>query len=205
MLRTCFPHLVLHEARVWELYDKWGGIVRYVLAKQEPASQSLLAAALASIDLDNLIFLLGAEEIESEGLASHCLLHLKPAGASDDEFSHPSDTASYVLARTVLASPYVNLRVFRALKQRHLQRLNDLLAQPIANNSFAKLYGDMYEIGASTLLLKGGAFKAFDCSTGMEVAGGVVYIPPSTKFIFGSNPYALIQEDIFRPPPLPSK
>jgi hypothetical protein len=49
MLRTCFQHLVPQEALVWERYSKWGGIVRYVLAKPGQSSQNLLLASLTSI------------------------------------------------------------------------------------------------------------------------------------------------------------
>ena len=186
MLHTCFPHLLPQESQVWELYDKWGGIVRYVLAKQGYSSQRQLKSALTNINLDELIFHLDAEEIESDDKASHRLLHLKPAGEGATEFSRPRDVASYMLERTELASQYVLELVYNAVEQRHLQRLNNLLAQPINSPSHARLYGDMYEIGAARVLLRGGVFSAFDCSTGAPVAGGVVTIPPSTKHVFGS-------------------
>lgn len=134
-------------------------------------------------DLDELFFHLGADEIESDDKASHRLLHLKPEGAGEHEFSDPYSVDSYMLARTELASPYVVELLFNALEQRHYQRLNNLLAQPIASASYAKLYGDMYEIGAARVLLKGGVFEAFDCSTGAHVAGGVV-VAPSTEHVF---------------------
>jgi hypothetical protein len=186
MLHTCFPRLVPHEKQVWLLYDMWGGIVRYVLAKQGASSQRLLNAALSSINLDELIFHLGAEEIESDDKASHRLLHLKPAGDDATEFSRPYDTASYMLERTELASPHVSELVYRALEQRHLHRLNNFLAQPISSPSHARLYGDMYKIGAARALLAGGDFAAFDCSTGALVAGGVISILPSTRHVFSS-------------------
>jgi hypothetical protein len=179
MLHTCFPHLLPQESQVWELYDKWGGIVRYVLAKQGSSSQRLLKSALTNISLDELIFHLGADEIESDDKASHRLLHLKPVGEGATEFSCPRDVASYMLERTELASQYVLELVYNAVEQHHQQRLNNLLAQPIISPSHARLYGDMYEIGAARVLLRGGAFKAFDCSTGAPVAGGVVNIPPA--------------------------
>ena len=186
MLHTCFPRLVPHEKQVWLLYAMWGGIVRYVLAKQGDSSQWLLRSALSSINLDELIFHLGAEEIESDDKASHRLLHLKPVGEGATEFSRPYDMASYMLERTELASPHAIELVYNALKRRHLQRLNNLLAQPISSPSHARLYGDMYEIGAARALLCGGAFEAFDCSTGAPVAGGVICIPYSTRHVFSS-------------------
>ena len=90
MLHTCFPHLLPQESQVWELYDKWGGIVRYVLAKQGSSSQRLLKSALTNISLDELIFHLGADEIESDDKASHRLLHLKPVGEGATEFLAPA-------------------------------------------------------------------------------------------------------------------
>ena len=154
MLHTCFPHLVPHEERVWLLYDMWGGIVRYVLAKQGASSQRLLKAALININLNELISHLGAEEIE-DGKASHCLLHLKPVGQGATEFSRPYDTASYMLERVELASPRVTELVHCALQRRHLQRLKKLLARPVRSPSHAKLYGDMYKSGAARALLSG--------------------------------------------------
>lgn len=186
ILHTCFSQLAPHEDLVWELYRKWGGIVRYVLAKQSSSSQRLLKASLTSIDLDDLIFHLGADEIESDDKASHRLLHLKPEGEGEHEFSNPYNIDSYMLARTELASKYAVELVYDALEQRHYQRLKNVLAQPIASASYAKLYGDMYEIGAARELLKGGDFEAFDCSTGAPVPGGKVNIPASTKHVFSS-------------------
>ena len=185
ILHTCFLQLVPHEDLVWELYRKWGGIVRYVLAKQGQSSQSLLKTSLTGIDLDDLIFHLGADEIESDDKASHRLLHLKPVGEDEHEFSDPFNIDSYMLARTELASQYAVELVYNALEQRHLQRLNNLLAQPISSASHAKLYGDMYEIGAARKLLNGGSFEAFDCSIGSAVEGGIV-ISPSTRHTFSS-------------------
>lgn len=179
--RTCFPKL--DEDEVWELYRKWGGIVRYVLAKQDLDSQKLLKSALTSVDLDGLLFDLGADEIESDSKASHRLLHLKPVGEGKDEFSDPYNIDSYMLDRTELASEYVAERVYSALQQHHYQRLTDLLAQPIVSASYAKLYGDLYESAAARVLLKGGTFEAFDCSAGAQVAGGVI-VTPCTKHVF---------------------
>ncbi len=186
ILHTCFPQLLLSQDLVWELYRKWGGIVRYVLAKQRTSSQKLLKAALTRIDLDDLIFHLGDDEIESDDKASHRLLHLKPVGEGEHEFSDPYNIDSYMLARTELASKHAAELVYNALEQRHYQRLKNLLAQPIASASYAKLYGDMYEIGAARELLKGGDFDAFDCSTGARVPGGKVTIPVSTRHPFSS-------------------
>jgi hypothetical protein len=185
MLRTCFQHLTSQEALVWERYSKWGGIVRYVLAKESQSSQSLLKSSLTNIDLDDLIFHLGADEIEGDDKASHRLLHLKPAGEVQGkvEFSEPHSFDSYTLARTELASKYVLGLVFSAMTQRHLQHLQNLLAQPIFSQSCAKLYGEVFERGAAALLLKGGAFDAFDCATATMVS---VHIPPSTQHVFSS-------------------
>ena len=116
--------------------------------------------------------------------ASHRLLHLKPVGEGFSEFLNSFDIDSYALSRTVLASPYVKERVYKAMQKRHFERLNQILAQPI-NSSYAILYGDLYEAGATTKLLEGGTFDAFDCSIGSAVEGGIV-IPPSTRHTFSS-------------------
>jgi hypothetical protein len=184
MLFTCFQHLLLEEENVWERYKKWGGIVRYVLTKSGAGSQQLLEDALTAIDLDDLIFHLGARAIESDDKASHRLLHLKPEGGGDMEFSgNAFEMASYVLARTELSSPYIQELVYKALEKRHFERLNHFLAQPILSTSYAKLYGDLYEICAAKALLKGGSFEVFDCSTGKQIEGGVS-IPACINHVF---------------------
>ena len=185
MLHTCFPHLLPQERQVWELYDKWGGIVRYVLGKHDRESQLLLEDSLTAVSLEGLFFHLGARVIESDDNASHRLLHLKPAGVLEgaDTFSNPYDASSYSLSHTVLASTFVKTRLLQCMQQRHFEHLNWVLAQPIATPSFARLYWELYEMGAIAKLLKGGEFDVFDCSTGTLVMGGLV-VPPSEKVIF---------------------
>ena len=185
MLRTCFQHLTSQNTLtlVWERYKKWGGIVRYVLAKPDAESQKLLEAALTAIDLEDLIFHLGALAIESDDKASHRLLHLKPVGEGELDFSDPYNVDSYMLDRTELASPYIKELIFKAMQQRHYERLNHVLAQPIINASYAKLYGDLYQIGATKKILEGGTFESFDCTTGTAVVGGIT-VPPSATCIF---------------------
>ena len=58
------------------------------------------------------MFHLGARAIESDDKASHRLLHLKPVGEGELEFSDPYNVDSYMLERTVLASPYIKELVF---------------------------------------------------------------------------------------------
>ena len=68
---------------------------------------SCLEDALTTIDFEDLMFHLGVRAIESDDKASHRLLHLKPVGEGESEFSHPSSTDSYTLSHTELASPYI--------------------------------------------------------------------------------------------------
>ena len=103
MLRTCFPHHLPQEALIWSLYEKWGGIVRYVLGKLDAESQLELEDAFTSANLEELFFHLGARALESDGSTSHRLLHLKPVGEGAVEFSNPSDINCYALARSQLA------------------------------------------------------------------------------------------------------
>ena len=163
MLRTCFPHLVPHEERVWELYGRWGGLVRYVLGKRGMESQLQLEDALTAATLEDLVLHLGARVIESRNSARnsalHRLLHLTPAGVLEgaDTFSGPYDASSYILTRTELASPFVKTRLFQFMQQRHFEHLNMVLAQPNASPSLSRLYGELREMGAVAKLLQGGA------------------------------------------------
>ena len=56
-----------------------------------------------------------------------------------------------------------------------------MLAQPLTSPSFAAFYGEKYEAAAIAKLLNGGTF---DCSTGTQVPGGGVRIPPSERCAF---------------------
>ena len=182
MLYTCFPQLVPQETFVWERYQKWGGIVRYVLGRLDVDSQEELASSFTAINLEELFFHLGARAIESEISVSHRLLHLKPIGEGAFGFENSKDVDSYALSRTELASPYVKERVYKDMKKRHYQRLYQVLAQPY-NASYSKLYGDLYEVGAIRRLLNGGTFSSFDCSIGIE---GKTVIPRSKRHSFSS-------------------
>ena len=115
---------------MWARYSKWGGIARYVLSELDDDSQQLIESAPTRAGMLSLLDNLGSREIESFCAASHRLLHLKPAGEqAGGAFADPRSIASYRLARSELASPFVRERLLSAADEQAHSRLDALLAR----------------------------------------------------------------------------
>ena len=192
ILRSCFSELLTDtasggEAGVWERFDKWGGVPRYVLSKFDQDAQQGISSAVTRVSFDALMSRLGEREIESEDAVSHRLMHLKPAGeAADGTFANPRDPASYTIARSDLASPYIKEIVYRSMEAQDFSRIEALLTHGPRSPAAAKLYGDVFERAALDVLLKGGSFPRFDLSARKEM--GVLVLRPSDVVVFATSP-----------------
>lgn len=158
MQAACFPHVEGGEDGVAERYARWGGIPRYVLAKTDTDSQMFLESALSRPDYQQLSNLFGTQELESEAVASHRLLHLKTAGELDPSLL-PSDLNFYNLARMELGSSHIADRVYQQISSAADNQLQALLASHLRNESVSKLYGDVFERFARDALQAGGTFR----------------------------------------------
>jgi hypothetical protein len=181
MRGACFPQLSGPEAEagVQERYDKWGGIPRYVLGKLDKGVQGLLERATTRINVSALLRDLDKGEIESDMTVSHRLVHLKPAGErADGPFADPRSADSYVFARSELCSAHIADAVLRAVEQRDLDHLHSMLADGLANATFARLYGSLFERAALRALAAGGKFERYDL-TNATAAPHLVLAPSS--------------------------
>ena len=189
MRRTCFPLLsgTEAEAGVQQRFEKWGGIPRYVLGKLDEDSQAELKSAVTLVNIDELFGKLGARQHESNDSTSHRLLHFKTAGeasAAGGAFLNPGDAASYFLTSSELGSPYIKRLVFDAFEAKDLRRLDELLARVPTSPAAAKLFGELYELGALQALLAGGEFDCCELSEGGK--DGTLALPPSKTSFFAS-------------------
>ena len=181
MRGACFPQLSGPEAEagVQERYDKWGGIPRYVLGKLDKGVQGLLERATTRINVSALLRDLDKGEIESDMTVSHRLVHLKPAGErADGPFADPRSADSYEFARSELCSAHIADAVLRAVEQRDLDHLHSMLADGLANATFARLYGSLFERAALRALAAGGKFERYDL-TNATAAPHLVLAPSS--------------------------
>ena len=143
LLEAAFPALHSPEERagVWERYNRWGGIPRYVLALVDSDSQLLLEGGVTDMRHDKLAMVLCHSEgviFEDDGAISHRLFHLKPRGETEDGFVGGATAHAYQLHRTEMASPAVKEMVYAAMLVQRSEDLNKLLALPTTNPSVAK-------------------------------------------------------------------
>jgi hypothetical protein len=142
MRRTCYPQRA--AAEVADRYSRWGGLPRYALGQIDEDSQREIISALTLVDLDALVDVLGAGEIESDAGVSHRLMHMKPRGEVQPGLS-PRTFEYYALAHTEIGTRFIAEHIYAAMKLQASDRLHNLLALPTANASIAKFYGDVYE------------------------------------------------------------
>lgn len=140
MLESCFSHLhdPASRAGVWERYEKWGGIPRYVLALLRPSAQAKFESALTAINFDRLADVLCKDDVEDDSAVSHRLFHLKPAGETAEGFEGGDKESAYAIVRTELGSQIIAEKVYAALMKSRSDKLMALLAQPTKGTSLAK-------------------------------------------------------------------
>lgn len=143
MLESCFARLHSEADRVgvWQRYDKWGGIPRYVLERLEAENQELIDSAITSVHLERMADVLSQADIEDDSAVSHRLFHLAPRGlqrvkvrSSDGseqevtEFLRPHEASSYFIGHTDLGSPHIAGMVLHAMRQKASRALLSLLS-----------------------------------------------------------------------------
>lgn len=122
MLESCFPNLHSPEARkgVWERYDMWGGIPRYVFYLLGATDQKDLGQAMKSIDLSRVADLLRKNDFDEnvpDAAASHRLFHLKPVGETADGFEGGEREGAYEIERIELGSYKIKEAVLKAVQK----------------------------------------------------------------------------------------
>lgn len=124
-----FPYITAREADT--LFNKWGGIPRYVLANAHiPQQQDKLDDAITSVDLDALVKCIGGSD--AADFVSHRLVHI-----------HVSDDFSTKTYR--FASDYVLNGVYSNLFVKQRQQLLDFMAVNLDFDALSVLRGCLFE------------------------------------------------------------
>ncbi len=183
MCRSVF-YPTLSQAKVQQLYDKWGGIPRYVLEKANvPAIQDSFARAIADAKLDNLIHSIG--ETNSDDDVSHKLVHMVVNGNYD---GYHMNWASTSVAR-LCAEKF----------ERECQReLRQFLARSEGLGPLGALRGHLFEGFAHNILQLGGTFDIRSLEKG--TTSQLQLAPTTERTIFRySDLRSLTHNDYGRP------
>ena len=152
----CFPMLNVQDVK--ERFTKWGGILRYVLAKIHKDEQSQLEKAFSLLNLDKLPSLLKSGEIESDDVGSHRLLHMKIQGEMADNTTQPADLEYYACIRSELGSSYIKLRVLQLAEEFQNERVLSLISHE-DSPELGVLRGRAFEPYALKVIAQGGSFN----------------------------------------------
>ncbi len=137
-----YPNVEL--ALVSELYDKWGGVPRYVLEfANNKIKQRDLKSALVQINVNALRDCVG--QTAAPDTISHRLIHIMPS-------------ADYLTPTLVFASTYVAEQIVIRLIEHDKARMIEWINSSSGQTSVAALRGTMFERIGHTLLASGGTF-----------------------------------------------
>lgn len=130
LLESCFPllHTEAGRAGVWERFQLWGGIPRYVLSLLDEAAQMKAPTAIGWSGLDKLDDALRLNDLHNDFGTAHNFLHLTPRGKTADGFEGAGDASAYQLARLELGTPRMAQAVHETLATDRWSRLRGLLA-----------------------------------------------------------------------------
>jgi hypothetical protein len=181
---ACFTDVAGGQEGAAERYARWGGIPRYVLAKTDTDNQQQLESALSKPDYSMLATCLGQAELESEGAASHRLLHLKVRGELEPTLD-PFNLHFYELARTELGSSFIADKVCEAMMASADNQLRSLLSLSPRPPSVAELYGEYFERAALKILGAGGNFRVRLLKGDGKGAESDLSLPPATLPVAG--------------------
>ncbi|CAL8468249.1 g7788 [Coccomyxa elongata] len=147
-----FPSVSL--ARMHELYRRWGGVVRWVLARANRAgNEGFLERGIASSKLDDLLLAVGRSDA-AKGVSSR-LVHYIP----DEDLR---------LSHLAMASQYVSDRVCETLLENNERNLRNFLAASSGANELGVLRGNLFESYTHLMLRRGGRFDVRYLDTGEE-------------------------------------
>jgi hypothetical protein len=163
-----FPHLSVQQVN--DLYDKWGGVPRFVLESAlDEEKQKYLDRAIEAVDLDVIVQAIGNLDIRKG--ASHRLVHLLvKEGFHSDVY--------------VFASKYVVDRIYPKLLQDKRQQLIGFLAVSDGIGELGPLRGILFERYAHSIIQNGGKFRVRELQESMRCEETTVDIPRSRLVVF---------------------
>jgi len=136
--QICFPRL--DKPLVDSLFEKWGGIPRFVLERaQDPKAQRELDDAIGIADLDKLLATIG--EISHPDDTNHKLVHI-----------HTTQKGEYGDRYVTYASYYVSARILDRFERTAFWKLRTFLSSSQGLSEMGALRGNLWEPFAHTRL-----------------------------------------------------
>ena len=169
---SLFSHLTTVEVKL--LYDKWGGIPRFILENaRDNLQQVKLDNAITAVDLDLLFKAIGNPE--ASDTAAHRLIHINVA----EDFC----TIHYLFA-----SEYVADQVYLQLYQKKREQLIQFLAVSQGVGDVGVLRGILFERHAHTVIQNGGSFQVRQLvNNGSDIACHNIRIPKCVLHLFDND------------------
>jgi hypothetical protein len=153
-----------------ELFDKWGGVARFVLQyAHEESQQSLLTKALSSADLDTIIKCIGESDASNE--VAHRLVHMHVG-------------SNFMTTTYRFASDYVLDTVYQELYKTKRQKLLTFMSVSHGIAEFAQLRGQLFERHAHAVLARGGPFRTRSLETNTEKT---LALEPLSELLFDTD------------------
>jgi hypothetical protein len=149
--------LNLNDQLVSNLFDKWGGIPRYVLNNAtNPIALDLLEFAIATADASKVLYSIG--EISGPDDVSHCLIHMS-VGMWYNILKIDVQGENFQTTFCMFASNYVAERITQKFYSQQRDTVRQFLRATEDEFRYGFLRGYLYEPMVHTILRNGGEFK----------------------------------------------
>ncbi|BDA42991.1 probable crinkler effector protein 16 [Coccomyxa sp. Obi] len=163
-----FPNV--SRAKMHELFDMWGGSVRWVLARaNSPINEEYLVRAIDRTDLHALK--LAADRSDAAKEVSNVLIHHIP-------------NAQLRLSHVAMASRYVSDMVVKKLLKSYELELRNFLAASTGEGQLGVVRGNLFESFVHQVLPKGGKFTVRYLDSESEGEEEVVDVPSGEPCTF---------------------
>ncbi|CAH1767267.1 7378_t:CDS:2 [Entrophospora sp. SA101] len=174
-----FNHL--EEAKVEDLYSRWGGIPRFILEKALDSSQQNHLEDAISKSNGRLFEFVG--EIDHADDVSHRIIHIHTNLPDEDGGENEeSEEAPYIQKFIRFASEWVAEKVMDKLERNYSQQLRNFVIASSSENEYSTLRGVIFEQIAHRILQKGGTFNIRPLES--DITSSTIEIPERIKLVF---------------------
>nr|CAG8539689.1 10938_t:CDS:2 [Entrophospora candida] len=153
-----FNHL--EEAKVEDLYSRWGGIPQFILEKALDSSQQKHLEDTISKSNGRLFEFVG--EIDHADDVSHRIIHIHTNLPNEDGGE--------------------NKELMDKLERNYSQQLRNFVIASSSENEYSTLWGVIFEQIAHRILQKGGTFNICPLESG--ITSSIIEIPERIKLVF---------------------
>ncbi|CAG8701888.1 2263_t:CDS:1, partial [Funneliformis caledonium] len=174
-----FNHL--EEAKVEDLYSRWGGIPRFILEKSLDSSQQNHLEDAISKSNWKLFEFVG--EIDHANDVSHRIIHIHTnLPSEEEEMNEEGEEIFYIQKFILFASEWVAEKVMNRLESNYSQQLRNFVTASSSENEYSTLRGVIFEQIAHRILQKGGSFNIRPLES--DFISSTIVIPERIKLVF---------------------